>query len=140
MKKRRYTEFNSKVGMSDPQFKLGMVFPTTNSLKQAIKEIKIHRGIRLEKNDKRRVRVVCEARCPFVLYGLAMPNSSSFLVKTLNEEHNCGLKFSSSFVNSKWLCERYLNKWRAQHDWSFLGFQQQVKDDFQCDVSKWKFY
>ena len=43
-------------------------------------------------------------------------------------------------MNSKWLCETYLNKWRAQPDWSLSGFQQQVKDDFQCDVLKWKFY
>ena len=84
---RRYTEFNSKVDMSDPQFKVGMVSPTVDSLKQAIKEyvMKIHKGIRLEKNDNMRIRVVCQDGCPFFIYGSAMANTSLFLIKIFNE-------------------------------------------------------
>lgn len=66
--------------------------------------------------------------------------SSSFVIKTLNQEHSCTLEFSKRRLGHKWLCMKYLNRFRADPNWSFEGFKQQVKEDTLTDISKWQFY
>ena len=119
-----------------------MVFPNADSLKKAIKEhvIKTHRNIRLLKNDKVRIRARCADGCPWTLFASVDSATDSWVIKTLNEEQSCQLEFSNKVLDGKWLCEKYLNKFRAQPTWSFAGFKQQVNDDTQIDISKWQFY
>ena len=58
--------------MRDPHFKKkGMLFSNGEVLKEAIRQygIKNRYNLKLEKNDKKRVKVVCKVGCPWSLWG-----------------------------------------------------------------------
>lgn len=57
-----YHVFNAKNDMSDPVFKLGMVFKDHNEVKEAVKVYSINHGkeIRLTKNKYSRITAVCK--------------------------------------------------------------------------------
>ena len=135
---RRRVEFNDSADMRDPQFVIGMVFPTCESFKKAIKEYSIvkHRKVWLQKNYKERVRAKCSDGYPWTVFASVEKDGLSFKVKTLNDEHTYGLDFSSKRLSSWWLAKKYLGQWRANPTWSFSGFKQLVLDDLKVDVTK----
>lgn len=141
-KKRKCREFNPVVDMTDPEFTVGMVFPTVDVLKKAIKEhaLKSHRAIRLVKNDRVRIRAKCEKGCPWMLFASVVPRTSSYMIKTMNYEHTCILNFEGKKLRSRWLCEKYLNHWKANPNWTFASFEQQVRDDLKIDPTRWHYY
>ena len=107
---RRRVEFNELVDMKNLKFALDMIFPTHDSLKRAIKEYSIvkHRKVRLVKNDKGRVREKCQDGCPWTIFATLELDGLSFKVKTLNDQHTCGLDFSNKRLSSWWLANKYL--------------------------------
>ena len=88
--------------MRDPKFVIGMIFPTCDMLKRAIKAYAIlsHKEVKLVKNDKARVRTKCVEGCPWTVFTLAESDGLSFKVKTINEEHKCGLSFAKKGLSS----------------------------------------
>ena len=112
---RRRVEFNESVDMRDPNFVIGMIFPTHESLKRAIKEYSIvkYRNVRLVKNDKGQVRAKCQDGCLWTIFATLERDGLSLLAKILNDEQTCGLDFSSKKLSSWWLAKKYLGQWRA---------------------------
>ena len=55
--------------MRDPHFKKGMLFSNREVLKEAIRKygIKNKYNLKLEMNDKKRVKAVCKVGCPWSL-------------------------------------------------------------------------
>ena len=64
----------------------------------------------------------------------------TFKVKTLHDEHTCAVTFRNKAVSTTWLAKKYLNQWRANPNWSFAGFEQQLRDDTSCNATLWQFY
>ena len=63
-------------------------------------------GIRFVKNDKVRVRAVCQQGCKFVVYLTKLPRELSFQLKTLQLEHSCSrcyknLRLTTNFIAKK---------------------------------------
>ena len=56
--------------MSNPIFKVGMLFPSVQMLRKAITEysLKERVEIKMPRNDQRRVRAHCAAGCPWNMY------------------------------------------------------------------------
>ena len=56
--------------MSNPIFKVGMLFTSVQMLRKAITEysLKERVEIKMPRNDQRRVRAHCAARCPWNMY------------------------------------------------------------------------
>ena len=104
----RRHEFNEEVDMRDPKFTIGMTFPSRDSFKRALKEYSIlkHRAVKLVKNDKQRVRAKCVEGCSWIVFALMESDGFSLKVKTFNDEHSCGLNFSSKRISSWWLAKR----------------------------------
>ena len=90
---RRCVEFNKAVDMRDPKFEIGMIFPTLDSFKRALKEYSIvkHRAVRLVKNDKGKVRAMCLDGYSWTVYASVKSDGFSFKVKTINDDHTYGL-------------------------------------------------
>ena len=74
------------------------------ALKETIKEYLIvkHRAVRLVKNDKSRGRAKCLDGCLWMVYALVESDGLFFKVNTINDEHTCGLDFSSKRLSSWW--------------------------------------
>ena len=62
----QWLEFNIETEMRNPYFKKDMLFSNSEVLKDAIRQygIKNRYNMKLERNDKKRVKVVCKVCCP----------------------------------------------------------------------------
>ena len=69
----------------DIRFEIIMLFTSTTQFKEAMTEYAVEGewGIRFVKNDKVRVRAVCQEGCKFVSYLTKLPRELSFQLKTL---------------------------------------------------------
>ena len=115
-KKSRFTEFNPDTDFADPEFRLGMVFPTIEHFRKAVKEYAImsKRNVQFVRNEKHRVRVKCTGSYPWMMFASNICNSISVTIKTINSEHTCGRDFEKiKYVNSAWLAEKYVSKFKA---------------------------
>ncbi|PON68631.1 hypothetical protein PanWU01x14_094400 [Parasponia andersonii] len=90
-----------------------------------------------EYEDKDELRSRCESDLEEID---ALVDKKTCMVKTINEEHTCGLNFSTKYISAKWLVEKYESKWRSDPNWSLSSFKQQVREETQCDVLEWQFY
>ena len=56
--------------MSNPSFKVGMVFESVEILRKAITKYSLKNkvDIKMPKNDQRRIRAHCAVGCPWTLY------------------------------------------------------------------------
>ncbi|KAI5354928.1 hypothetical protein L3X38_007823 [Prunus dulcis] len=68
----KFKQYRRATDLKNPEFYLGMQFVNREHLKEAIKEYAIVNGklLKFDKNDKRRVKVMCSGsrNCAFVLY------------------------------------------------------------------------
>ncbi|XP_024028870.1 uncharacterized protein LOC112093826 [Morus notabilis] len=62
------------------EFPVDLVFPTSESLKLAIKEyaVKDHKAMKVVKNEKKRIRAKCKDGCPWTLYAAATVDGFSY--------------------------------------------------------------
>ncbi|KAF4350325.1 hypothetical protein F8388_010881 [Cannabis sativa] len=86
-----YPVFNPTIDMKNPIFHLRMVFASKKVVKEALREYAIKNGrqIRFVKNDKRRIRVICQESCPFLFYASVMEDKIGYQIKKLIDEHDC---------------------------------------------------
>ena len=118
---KRYTEFNPQTDLPAAEFKLGMVFPTVEDFRKAVREyaIREQRNIWFPTNERHRVRAKCNGvgGCPWILFASTMRGSQSVVVKTINNEHTCNKFFEITFINLVWLAYKYESKWESELDW-----------------------
>ncbi|XP_058190953.1 uncharacterized protein LOC131308155 [Rhododendron vialii] len=153
----RHRQFNKKTDMIDPKFKVGMIFPTREIFKEAVREHSIKTGKRLifTKNDTRRVRVVCkpppsqvptppsEAKknpCEWALLASKMQGNECFQVRTYESTHNCQRMFHNKQVTAKWLSNKYVETLRSNPTWPVKSFKDQVQKDHKVGVSRAQLY
>lgn len=125
MRRRKKQEYNPKVNNQNPVFCVGLLFPTCETLKGAIKEyaIKYHIDVKLVKNDKEKIRAWCQGDCSWQLYSAVEDDRKAYKIKTYNDGHTCGLNYKSKYVTAKWLAKRFLGQFRANPSWNDAGFQ-----------------
>ena len=50
------------------------------------------------------------------------------------------MTFRNKALTTSFIAKKYVNQWRANPDWSFANFQQQLREDTSCDEPLWQFY
>ncbi|KAK2635121.1 hypothetical protein Ddye_029913 [Dipteronia dyeriana] len=106
---RTYHEFHPERDMQDPNFKVGMLFGTTDIFRKAIRAhaVKHKRDVKFQKNDKHRVRAVYKSEaCNWFVYASWLSDHKTFQIKTLCNEHTCAMSFKNKFVNSRLIAEK----------------------------------
>ncbi|XP_021802017.1 uncharacterized protein LOC110746108, partial [Prunus avium] len=114
-------------------------------LKEALREYSIIHGRKLffEKNDKTRVKAICNGglKCPFVVYASQIgKNVQTFVIKKLSLEHTCGRVEKLKFANPKWICDRFSSKIKRNTYWNLKAFQGEVLESYHVRVSKTQVY
>ena len=136
--KKKYHKFNLDVDMKDPNFRVGMTFSNCNAFRAAFRVhvVKHRRVVKFDKNDKDKIKASCKFEdCKWMVYASWLnTNHKTFKVKTLHNEHTCAITFPNKALNTSGLAKKYLNQWRANQKWSFVGFEQQLRDDTSCDA------
>lgn len=104
--------------MENPNFCIRMLFGNATDFITIVIEccIKNHRELKFKKNDKNKIRDVCNTKgCDRVVYiFMFRPNDSTLQVKTYNKTYNCGLHFDNKNINSSWLGKRDASRFREK--------------------------
>lgn len=98
--------------MHEPTFTLGMLFPSSKVLAEAIKKHAIKTGeqIKVRKCERTRVRDTCKEGCSWMIYGSLMQDEEKIQIKTFIDKHNCNRSFVNNNVTFRWLAKHYLDK------------------------------
>ncbi|GMJ12330.1 hypothetical protein HRI_004902200 [Hibiscus trionum] len=138
-KKPRYHEFNTTVDISNPIFKVGLLFATKQVLRESIKmySIKNRYTVKLKRNDNRRIQAVCKAGCPWNLWASPInfkePNET-WQIKSLIGEHRCLKEYKNSNMTAKFIANQYLDKFHTDPNYSSKSLKQDVFRDYNISV------
>lgn len=98
------------------------------------------RRVWFKRNDKVRIRAVCQEDCLFVIYGARLHKSATFQIKTLELEHVCAINEKVSWLNSRFLTQRYVNQLFIDPDWFVDLFKAAVQEDYGQEVITQQIY
>uniref|UniRef100_A0A2N9HKG1 SWIM-type domain-containing protein n=1 Tax=Fagus sylvatica TaxID=28930 RepID=A0A2N9HKG1_FAGSY len=126
----------------DIRFELGMLFTSTKQFKEAMTEYAVEGGwgIRFVKNDKVRVRAVCQEGCKFVAYLAKLPRELTFQLKTLQLEHSCSRCFKNPRMTAKFLAKKLVGRVKDQPDIKLRSIQKKVHKKYVTHISQSKAY
>ncbi|XP_039118854.1 uncharacterized protein LOC120254986 [Dioscorea cayenensis subsp. rotundata] len=140
--KPRVVEFNEEKELYNPSLKVGMLFRDFEQLKKACRNWGINNKFQVwfPQNNKKRVICACHNKqCSFRIYAARMSKDNPLVqIKSVNFDHTCGKVFTNFHGTSKWLAIKYLDKFRADPNWSYNGIIKQVKDDHGFRISSMK--
>ncbi|CAL9006347.1 unnamed protein product [Prunus brigantina] len=141
----KFKQYRRATDLKNPEFHLGMQFANREYLKEAIKEYAIVNGklLKFQKNDKKRVKVVCSGsgNCAFVLYASRIDKEeSTFVVKAIHAYHTCGRVDRLRYANSTWISERFCDKMRRNPNWTMGQLQDEVKEHYAMNVTQNQVY
>lgn len=126
--------------LNNPNFKVGLVFPSVEKLRQAITEYSVRNRveIKMPRNDRRRIRAHCEEGCPWNLYTSEDSRAKAFVVKTYDERHTCQKEWILKRCTSKWLAGKYIEAFRADEKMSLTSFAKTVQLQWNLTPSRSK--
>ncbi|KAK8683730.1 hypothetical protein V6N13_039781 [Hibiscus sabdariffa] len=138
-RKQRFPEFNTTVDISDPNFKVGLLFATKQVLREAVKmySIKNRYSVMLKRNDNRRIQAVCKAGCPWVLWASPVDLKElcgTWQIKSLVAEHRCLKEYKNPNITSKFMAKQYLDAFNIDPNYSAKSLKQAVFKDYSIHV------
>jgi len=120
--------FNPRANLAEFKFKLGMLFPSVESLRCTLREvfIKQHRSFKYVHNDQTRVRARCTGKgCNWTLYAKVQNSDNRTMrINTLLDNYECGLVFDNKLVTSKWLSVEFLEYFRLNPNMDYQNFKE----------------
>ncbi|KAH7861243.1 hypothetical protein Vadar_023663 [Vaccinium darrowii] len=125
---RKWTCFKPVDRPTNIRFEKGMLFSSLQQFKLAITEYAVHGGyaIKFVKNDKQRVRTVCEKPCPWVILCAKLDGQLTYQLKTVELEHKCTRTSKNPRLSSKFLATKLVNKVRDQPNIRLSKIQEKV--------------
>ncbi|GMY24503.1 putative Mutator transposable element [Fagus crenata] len=140
--KTKNLEFHAATNMSNPEFKLGMIFSDNKALKEAIRAYKIKWGflMKFKKNEPKRVRVICEEGYDWRMHAIWKKDSNSFQIIKLVKEHSCAKAFHNRQETSKWVARVFLEKFRLDPNMKLLAIKASIMEQYEVEISMCKAY
>ncbi|XP_040952768.1 uncharacterized protein [Gossypium hirsutum] len=141
---KKYPLFNPQTDMRNPILIKGLVFPSRDILKDAVKQYeRINRVVtKLTRNDKLRVKAVCALSCPWTLWASKLnpkdPMDGSWQIKTIVNHHKCSKVMKNKNITSKWMARHYLHKFQVDPNYSLTSLQKDIRVDFGIIVYRTK--
>ncbi|XP_068306986.1 uncharacterized protein [Pyrus communis] len=141
-RKPKFKTWKRQIDLKNPQFRIGMMFANKKEAKEAMEHhfMRTGRAIRLKKkNDKTRLRAIYEGSetCPFmILAARKNPSSDTFVIKTVQLEHQCRRVDKVLYADSRWLSEHYIDKLRTNPNWDVDDIMAEVRREFNLVVTR----
>lgn len=117
-----------------------MTVPLVEVLRKAITEYSLkHRvDIKMPRNDRTRIEAHCADGCPWNLYASLDSRVGCFLVKRYVGDHNCVKQWVLKRCTTKWLAEKYMDKFRADEKMTLTNFASTVQLEWNLTPSRTK--
>lgn len=133
--------------MRDPQFRLGMDFPSMKELREAVREyaVMVARPVYFKKNDRDKVTIRCKGLCngvdcTFLMYASFVKKGPTVRIKNLQPDHLCGREDVIKFATSSWLADRYEHEMSTNPKMTPADFITMVADNYGIIVTKDQYY
>ncbi|KAL0334094.1 UNVERIFIED_CONTAM: hypothetical protein Sangu_1565600 [Sesamum angustifolium] len=127
------------VESNDPTFELGMIFSSKTKFIKVVQShaIKTKGNLKFTKNDKVRVYAVCTGEdCKWKITVLKVKNEATFQINYYSSEHTCPQIFHVKNVKTRWLSEKYIQKFKSDPNRNVKGFRVDVMNELRLHVSK----
>lgn len=73
--------------------------------------------------------VVCkEPKCNYRMYGRQIADEDTFQIRSIQSRHVYDMQFRNSIVNSTWIANKLIDKFRVQPDMPLDVIQNKVKE------------
>jgi len=97
--------------MAEYEWQVGTYFVNKEEFIEAIRTYGLQSGrnLKFEKNDKKRVRVVClgaRGKCVWIAYYAYVPILKTWQLRKIVDKHTCSREFNNRLINAKWLSGR----------------------------------
>ncbi|KAI9192607.1 hypothetical protein LWI28_025396 [Acer negundo] len=146
MKNLTFEQFNMEPNFRTVKLKVGQIFGNAKLFKEAVREyaIKQGRSIWFPCNEKSQVQGVCKCKldsCPWLVWASCYEkNSTTLMIKTLNDKHTCPRVQKNRLTNFAWLAKRYMEALRLRKEFKMFDFLGKVQKDYVCQPSKAQVY
>ncbi|XP_062015494.1 uncharacterized protein LOC133732053 [Rosa rugosa] len=125
------------VDLRNPKFRLGLTFPNSEQLKEAVRECAIRNqlGLWFENNSKHKIEVNCQWDCPFRLYASTSKGEGpTLIIRTLNNKHTCSPVEISHFLNYNRIAQEVQADLLVDENWSRVGIHNHIEKKYKLDV------
>ncbi|KAL6138320.1 hypothetical protein ACLB2K_063603 [Fragaria x ananassa] len=126
------------VEIKNPSFRLGLLFPNVEQLREAVRECAIRNQIDMcfEKNTKKKMQVKCQWGCLFYMYANNVKNlgPDNMVVKTLNPQNICSPMVTSHFLTYRRVAKKVKDILLVDEDWSRKGIHKHIEDTYNMDI------
>ncbi|MFQ6663695.1 hypothetical protein Gotur_031118 [Gossypium turneri] len=107
-----WPEFDLANDMSNPRFKVGMLFKSKDSLKEAAKYGRLNSYfIKFPKNDLKRLKTICWEKCSWFIWASKLnpndPIDQTWQIRSSNLNHTCSKVYKNRNVTLAWIGEHY---------------------------------
>lgn len=140
--KKKFSGFVMPKNMLDYKWVLGTLFSDREEFKAAIATYAVHNGIdvKMIKNDKIRVRVVCKDPCQWMAYCAKLPDEDTWQLRKLYDKHSCPKDYKVSLMKSSWLGKRLESTVRETPNITLTSISNKAHQKWNVGVSKMKAY
>jgi hypothetical protein len=128
--------FDSKAEV--PVFSIGMAFRCSRQFKKVVVKygLKAHRSVKFVKDEKTKVRVVCDWKgCQWLIYGSITTRYKWFKVMTFHDVHTCPPRRDNNLVTSTFIAKHYYQQIKDNPTWKVGLIKAAVLKDLLADVS-----
>jgi hypothetical protein len=119
---------------------LGSLCNTGVALRKAATEYSVKQrvGIWFSRNEQNRLKAHCADGCPWWLYRSVDNRSNGMVIKTYQCTHNYLRKWVVKRCTSRWLAEKYLESFKADHKMTLANFVRIVQKEWNLTPSRSK--
>jgi hypothetical protein len=126
----------------EQQFMLKLCFRDVYQFRDALARLHLVqlRNFHFHRNSPERIIVWCEERdkygCQFYMVASVIKNEKTFCIKKMHLQHICPTDPARSRLNSKWLSNAYVDKFKSDINTGISSIQDRAMKDFGVDVPK----
>jgi hypothetical protein len=138
--KNTFSTFNAQVDMTNPEFKVGMIFSGVKEFRQALQMYSIKRRVKVNKirNDPMRVEAICKPNCTWQIRGSCDSRFGAFSVKSYTKKHTCKSDWEVKALTSNFLCDTFINEFRDNRKLDLKSFAAKVQREFNMCPNRFK--
>jgi hypothetical protein len=126
--------------MSNPEFKVGMVFSDVKECRKALQKYSIFNRTKVNKirNEPARIEVVCKPGCSCWFKASKDSMNEAFTVTTYEKKHTCESDWEVKALTANFLCDTFINEFRDNRKLDLQSFAAKVQREFNMCPNRWK--
>jgi hypothetical protein len=134
-----YEKFRKEHLNANFKFKFGMEFNSMQDFRDAMREWSALNGQPLDwvKNERTRVRVVCERKCGFFALCSQVGQEMTYVIKTPTKKmvHTCLTVSNNKTANSKWVAKEVVKLMQTFQKVILKDIMQHMRTNFSLGIS-----